>query len=89
MVASGSLRQSVLNLPLVRASRSAPLASSTASRWRETSASMLTFARIRLASIWTVSAETGPANWHCCTTRVKTPRKTSWPRRWRMRVSDE
>ena len=46
-LASGSVRQSFLNVPLVRASRSASLTSSTASRWRVTSASMLTFARIR------------------------------------------
>ena len=40
-LASGSVRQSFLNLPLVRASRSASLASPTASGWRATSASML------------------------------------------------
>lgn len=60
MGASGSVRQSFLNLPLVCASRSVALASSTASRWRATIASMLTSARIRLASMWTVSAETSP-----------------------------
>ena len=87
--ASGSVRQSFLNFPLVRASRSASWAASTASRWRATSASMLTFARIGLASMWTVSAETGPAAWHCRTTRVKTRRKMSSPRRCRMRVREE
>jgi hypothetical protein len=88
-LASGSVRQSFLNAPLVRASRSVLLAFSTASRWRATRASILTFARIRLASMRTVSVETSPANRHCCTTRTKTRRKTSSPQRWRMRVSEE
>jgi hypothetical protein len=61
MVASGSVRQSFLNVPLERTSRAASLAVSTASGWRATSASMLTCARIRLASMGTVLGETSPA----------------------------
>ena len=63
-VASGSVPQSVLHLPVVRVLRSAPLASSTAPRGREISASPLTPARIRRASTGAVSAGTRPAAWH-------------------------
>lgn len=63
MVGSGPVRQRFPDLPLLRPSRSASLASSTASRWRETRASMLSLARIRLESPWRVSVEKLSGRW--------------------------
>ncbi len=83
------LAKGVSSLPLLRASRSASRASSTASRGRETSASMPTSARVGLASMRRVPAGTGPAARRGRTTRTGTRRNPASPRHCRMRVGED